>query len=118
MNTASHYRLDDGTVVSFEVDPETAGYQNAGPSDRVIEGIKKATAPAVRAAKEVLDLVRAEAKPQEAEVTFAVKVNGTMDWLVAKSATEGSFQVRLMWTSAAPVEGGGTLPSPDTRPAA
>jgi NTP-dependent ternary system trypsin peptidase co-occuring protein len=50
----------------------------------------------VSAARVVLDQVRAAA-PDRVEVTFGVKVTGTMNWVVAKAASEGNFEVTLSW---------------------
>jgi len=44
----------------------------------------------------VLDRVR-ELSPDGVQVKFGVKVTGTMNWLVAKAATEGNFEVTLGW---------------------
>ena len=35
--------------------------------------------------------------PDSVEVKFGIKVTGTADWLVAKAATEGNFEVTLKW---------------------
>jgi hypothetical protein len=88
------YALDDGSVVLFEIEP-LAGFAEASP-DRVIGRVREAVGPAVRAAREVLDQVKAYS-PREVEVKFAIKVSGTTDWLVAKATTEGSFEVTLKW---------------------
>lgn len=88
------YALDDGSVVLFEIEP-VAGFAEAG-TDRVIGRVREAVGPAVRAAREVLDQVR-EHGPRAVEVKFGIKVSGKMDWLVAKAATEGSFEVTLKW---------------------
>jgi hypothetical protein len=44
----------------------------------------------------VLDKIR-EARPDGIEVKFGVKVTGEASWVVAKAATEGSFEVTLTW---------------------
>src|SRR5258705_8752536 len=88
------YALDDGSVVLFEVEP-LDGFAEAS-TDRVVGRVREAVGPAVRAAREVLEQVKADG-PSEVEVKFGIKVSGTMDWLVAKAATEGSFEVTLRW---------------------
>ncbi|GAA4737099.1 CU044_2847 family protein [Phytohabitans rumicis] len=88
------YELDDGLIVGFEVEP-LPGFEQAS-SERVIGRVREAVGPAVRAAREVLDQVRAHG-PREVEVKFGIKVSGRMDWLVAKAASEGSFEVTLKW---------------------
>ncbi|MFC4996245.1 CU044_2847 family protein [Dactylosporangium cerinum] len=81
-------------MVLFEVEP-LDGFDQAS-TDRVVGRIREAVGPAVRAAREVLDQVKAHG-PSEVEVKFGIKVSGKMDWLVAKAATEGSFEVTLKW---------------------
>jgi hypothetical protein len=92
------YTLDDGTVVHFEIDPNT-GFGPAGTprgTEQVSGRIRDAIGPLVAGAKIVLDKAR-EAGPAEVEVTFGIKVTGTMNWLVARAASEASFQVALTW---------------------
>jgi Trypsin-co-occurring domain 1 len=88
------YELDDGTVVGFEVDP-TPDFRPAGP-DEIVGKLRAAVAPAVEAARAVLDKAK-EATPDQVELTFGIKVSGTMNWLVARAATEGNFEVTLTW---------------------
>lgn len=88
------YALDDGSVVLFEIEPSD-GFVEAS-RDRVVGRIREAVRPALRAAREVLDQAK-EYAPSEVEVKFGIKVSGKMDWLVAKAATEGSFDVTLKW---------------------
>jgi hypothetical protein len=97
MSELVRYRLDDGTEVTFEVDP-SEGYVPAGVTEKIVGEIRQAAKPAVAAARTVLDLVE-EAKPHEAEVTFSLKVSGDVNWVVGKAASEGTFQVRLLWKS-------------------
>jgi hypothetical protein len=89
------YALDDGTVVRFEIEPY-AGFRPAGP-DEIVGRIREAVAPAVEGARAVLEKVK-EAAPDEIEVKFGIKVSGTANWLVAKAATEGNFEITLTWT--------------------
>jgi Trypsin-co-occurring domain 1 len=88
------YRLDDGTVVRFEVEPP-AGFRPAGP-DEIAGRIREAVTPAVEGAKAVLEQVR-EARPDSVELKFGIKVSGTANWLIAKAATEANFEVTLTW---------------------
>lgn len=90
------YTLDDGTVVSFELDPGV-GFQPAG-GDGIAGKLADAVAPVVAGAKVLLDKAR-EAKPDEVAVQFAVKVTGGANWLIARSTVEGNFQVTLTWRS-------------------
>jgi len=50
--------------------------------------------PAVEAARDVLDRAK-EHCSCEVEVKFGIKVSGTMNWLVAKAATEANSEITL-----------------------
>lgn len=98
------YQLDDSTVVGFEFEPGP-GFHQAGAKEFVGQ-VRKAVEPAVEAAKAVLERVK-EIKPDGVEVKFGVKVTGEANWVVAKAATEGNFEITLNWSpdSAQPVAG-------------
>jgi hypothetical protein len=36
-------------------------------------------------------------QPQHAALTFALKISGEANWFIAKTGTEGSFQITLSW---------------------
>jgi hypothetical protein len=90
------YQLDDSTVVGFEFDPGP-GFHQAGAKEFVGQ-VSKAVGPAVEAAKAVLEKVK-EIKPDGVEVKFGVKITGEANWVVAKAATEGNFEITLTWGS-------------------
>ena len=88
------YRVDEATTVKLEIEP-TEGFQPAGPGE-VLGRVQEAVAPAVEAAKAVLEKLK-EARPDEIEVKFGVKASGEAKWLVAKAAGEANFEVTLTW---------------------
>lgn len=88
------YDLDDGTVVRFEVEPTEDWFDVS--TEQVLGRVQEAVAPAIEGAKAVLAKAR-EAAPDEIQVKFGIKVSGTANWLVAKAATEGNFEVTLTW---------------------
>jgi hypothetical protein len=92
------YQLDDSTVVGFEFDPGP-GWRQAGTKDFAGQ-VRKAVTPAVEAAKAVLEQVKGIA-PDGVELKFGVKVTGEANWIVAKAATEGSFEITLSWSPGA-----------------
>jgi hypothetical protein len=94
MSQVVRYSVDDGTTVLFEVEPPE-GFEQAS-AERVVGRVREAIGPAIEAAREVLDRVK-EHGPREVEVKFGIKVSGTMNWMVAKAATEGNFEVTLKW---------------------
>lgn len=104
MSHVVRYRVDDSTVVGFEVEPGP-GWHQAGAKE-VAGRVREAVEPAIEAAKVVLEKVK-DAKPDEVEVKFGIKVTGEANWIVARAATEGSFEVTLTWSpsewQAAPV---------------
>ncbi len=88
------YTLEDGTVVRFELDAD-GGFRPAG-ADEVVGKLRDAAAPVVAGAKALLDAVR-DVDPDEVAVKFGVKVSGAANWLIAKAATEGNFEITLAW---------------------
>ena len=92
------YELDDGTTVGFEVEPTGQEFQNASP-DEVFGKIAKAVQPAIDGALVVLEKVK-KAAPDEVEIKFGVKASGDVNWLVARAATEGNFEITLTWKRA------------------
>ena len=88
------YELDEFTFVKFEIDP-AADFRPASP-DQVIGRVNDAVVPAVKAAKAVLDKVK-ETRPDGVELRFGIKVSGGANWLVARAATEGNFEITLTW---------------------
>ena len=88
------YRVDDDTVVQIEIAP-VAGFVPAGTAG-VAGRVQDAAEPALKAAKVLLERVK-ELSPDGVEVKFGVKVTGTNNWLVARAAAEGSFEVTLTW---------------------
>ncbi len=88
------YQLDDSTLVRFEIEPPP-GFQPA--SGATIAGrVKDAIAPAIDTAQLVLNKAKALA-PEEIEVKFGLKVSGKLDWIVARAASEGNFEITLTW---------------------
>ena len=74
------YGLDDETNVHIEIDPAEGWLEVS--SDHVLGQIKKAVEPAV------LEKVR-EAKPDEVQVKFGIKVSGETHWLIGRASLAG-----------------------------
>jgi Trypsin-co-occurring domain 1 len=89
------YEVGNHTPVQFEIEPG-AGYRPAG-SGQVLGQVETAVAPAVDAAKAVLEKVK-EAQPDGIELRFGIRVSGAANWVVAKASTEGSFEITLRWS--------------------
>jgi hypothetical protein len=88
------YLVDNGMTVKLEIDP-AQGFHPAGPGE-VLARVQEAVTPAVEAAKAVLEKVK-ETRPDGIEVKFGIKASGEANWLVAKAAGEGNFEVTLSW---------------------
>ncbi|MFJ6544395.1 CU044_2847 family protein [Streptomyces sp. NPDC091385] len=88
------YALDDETVVRFEIEP-TGDWQPVAVED-IAGRVRDAAGPAVDAARTVLRRV-AELHPNQVQVKFGLKVNGSANWVVAKAATEANFEISLTW---------------------
>ncbi|MGW3893613.1 CU044_2847 family protein [Micromonospora profundi] len=97
------YQVDDKTVALIEVEPP-AGFQPAGIGD-VAGWVRESAAPAVAAAKELLEQVKM-ASPDAVEVKFGIKATGTANWVVAKATGEANFEVTLHWQAADSPENG------------
>ena len=89
------YQVDDATTVNFEIEP-SEGFHPAGPGE-IAGWVRDAVGPALEAAKTILDKAK-EARPDGVELKFGIKVSGGANWLVAKAAGEGNFQVTLTWS--------------------
>ena len=88
------YTVDDDRTVSIEIEP-VEGFIPVAVDD-VAGRVRLAVQPALAAARTVLDQAR-ELAPDAVQVKFGVKVTGTANWLVARAATEGNFEVTLSW---------------------
>ncbi|WP_327682257.1 CU044_2847 family protein [Kitasatospora sp. NBC_00458] len=102
------YEVDDETVVGFEVEA-TDAFHPVGATE-VAGRVREAVGPAVEAARAVLAQV-ASMGPDEVELKFGIKVNGTANWLVARAATEANFEVTLTWKPRGEATGG-SAPGP------
>ncbi|MET7879427.1 CU044_2847 family protein [Micromonospora profundi] len=102
------YEVDSGTITEIEIEP-VAGFQPASSGD-VAGRVREAAKPAIQAARELLDQVRV-LTPDAVQVKFGVKVTGTTNWLIAKAATEGNFEVTLHWQPQASPADGSTFDS-------
>ncbi|MET3421989.1 hypothetical protein BJ973_001201 [Actinoplanes tereljensis] len=87
--------MDEKTVATFEFDPPP-GFRPAGIGDDVAGWVRDAAAPSIEAARAVLDDVKRLA-PDSVQVKFGLKVTGSANWIVAKSAAEANFEITLTW---------------------
>jgi hypothetical protein len=97
------YGVGGDQTVSIEITP-VEGFVPVG-LDTVAGRVEQAVQPAIVAARAVLDQAR-ELAPDKVEVRFGVKVTGTANWLVARAASEGNFEVTLSWSGGGPARDG------------
>jgi hypothetical protein len=95
------FGLADGSSVLVEVDEESLGIRRVGrTSDGVIEAGRQLTdalgtvSDAARASFEVLR----QLNPDRLELDFGVKLSGEAGALIAKTAAEGHFTVKVTWS--------------------
>jgi hypothetical protein len=88
------YLTESDSSVGIEIDP-VDGFALAS-TDLTPSRVREAIGPAIEAAQTVLERVR-DIAPEQVQVKFGVKVTGTANWLIAKAATEGNFEVTLIW---------------------
>jgi hypothetical protein len=99
------YQVDDKTVALFEIEPP-AGFRPAGAAPGELAGwVRDAAAPSIEAARALLEQVK-DLAPDGVQVKFGVKVTGTANWIVAKAATEGNFEITLSWQPRVAAGGG------------
>jgi hypothetical protein len=94
MSEVVAYTMADGTEMRFEIDP-LPGFRPSG-AGQVVGTLREAARPVIDGAAELLDQIKA-LRPDEVAVKFGIKVSGTANWLVAKAAAEGAFEVTLTW---------------------
>lgn len=93
-------RLNSGEAVLFEVDePEAFGVTavGIGRPDGTID-LDSALGGVREAAAQVLDTIRSIAIPPDTcEISFGVKLSGTLGAIIAKASTEANFTIKLVW---------------------
>lgn len=94
MSQVVKYAVGEDTEVQFEIEP-LDGYQQIS-ADKTLGQVREAVRPAVEAAAVVLERVKALG-PEAVTVKFGIKVSGGANWLVAKAASEGNFEISLSW---------------------
>jgi hypothetical protein len=100
VSEAVRFRLDDGSTALFEVSEDASGVERAS---RATDGVVEAT----RRLEEALESVRGAAKaslqalatlsPSGLELEFGVKLTAEAGALIAKTAGEGHFVVKVSW---------------------
>ena len=100
MSDLVRFETRDGSAMIVEVEDTAPGLENVSRDDNgvleaglCLDQILSGARPTIEA---VLGLLRGLA-PDEYEVEFGIKLNAEAGVVVAKTATEGHFNVRLGW---------------------
>lgn len=97
----TQYSLDDGALVGVEVD---AGDEfRPASTGRIVENLRERLEPALEAARLVLEQAK-KAGPDEVSIRFALKASGEVNWIIAKTASEGNLEVTMTWRARYPTE--------------
>jgi len=104
VNEVVRFELEDGVEVFVEVDDDAPGVQRAARDGRgFVDGgqkLEQALATVRPTAERVLAAVR-ELAPDQKEIEFGIKLNVEAGALIAKTAAEAHFTVKLTWTTQA-----------------
>lgn len=100
MSEILQFRLDDGSTALFEVSDEASGVQRVSRStDGVIEASRRlgdALESVRRAAKASLEALMT-LSPNGLDLEFGVKLTAESGALIARTAAEGHFVVKVSW---------------------
>lgn len=95
-------KLSNGETVRFEVEEVPSHGPSAvsiGRPDGTID-LDVALSGVRQAATQVLETVRSVAVPPDScEITFGVKLSGSVGAIIAKASTEANFTIKLVWKS-------------------
>lgn len=98
-------KLRSGEALLFEVDEPIAvggGVLAVGIGAVARDGfidLDGALGGVKQAASQVLDAVRSIAVPPDScEISFGVKLSGTLGAIIAKASTEANFTIKMVWT--------------------
>ena len=100
MSELVRFRLDQGSAVLVEVDEDSFGIERVS---RGQDGVREAGRRLTEALGSVRDAAQASIEvlqtlsPDGLELEFGVKLAGEAGAIIAKTATEGHFTVKLSW---------------------
>lgn len=100
MTDIVRYQLDDGSTALFEVTDDTPGVERVSrATDGIIEAgsrLQEALGNVRRAAQASIDALIA-LSPNGLELEFGVKLTAESGALIARTAAEGHFVVKVIW---------------------
>ena len=101
MTEVVRFNLDEGSTVLVEVDEDAFGIERvARGRDGVVEAGRRLTEAlsSVRDAAQASMNVLHTLSPDGLEMEFGVKLAGEAGAIIAKTAAEGHFSVKLSWS--------------------
>jgi len=102
MDEIVRFHTNAGTPLLVEVEDDSFGLERVARDDKgVIEASQRLDEALERAQPTIRSVVGAlrELAPDEHEVEFGIKLNAEAGVVVAKTAVEGHFNVKLTWKS-------------------
>jgi hypothetical protein len=110
MTEFTSFALADGLQVTVAA-PTPAGLGPAGlrpKAAKAEQSLRQALRPVTSAAAEVIEGFREiPGRPDEIEISFGVKLDGTFGAVIATAAVGTHLEVTLRWTRPPPADGGG-----------
>jgi hypothetical protein len=100
MTEAVRFQLEDGSTVLVEAADDDFGVERVS---RATDGVVEATERLEQALGSVRDAAKASIEalrtlsPQKVELEFGVKLNAEAGALIARTAAEGHFVVKVTW---------------------
>lgn len=102
MSELVRFDTTEGAPLLIEVDSDSYGMERIArrgngvvDATQTLEEALRAAAPTVRAVVQTIK----DLAPDEHEIEFGIKLNAELGVVVAKSALEGHFTVKLRWKS-------------------
>ena len=108
------FMLDSGGTVLVESPDEGIGTSPAGRVSLAHAGatLREALEPVTRATSDMLDSLHGLPRlPDEVQIEFGVKLDGTMGALIAAASTGVHLNITLKWSPSSPKHEGRTAPT-------
>ena len=102
MGNVLQFTSEDGTPLFVEVEENDFGVENIARGDGsvIVQAASKLEEALDRTRKSLHSLLHMlqEMTPDEHEIEFGIKLNAEAGVMVAKTAAEGHFAVRMKWS--------------------
>lgn len=95
-----YFPLDEQSAIAVEVEPVDRGFEEASPREQMWsqEQLSAALARGRQAAEQAIEQFRRmKIRPDEIELELGLKLSAEAGVVLAKTATEGHFVLKLAW---------------------